>query len=53
MLLGSGVSLRSEAFSYDLSPWQDVRAVLEDRIGPDGMPSIDNLRLARPDGDGG
>lgn len=34
LLLGSGVSLRSEAFSYDLSHWQDVRAVLEGRIGP-------------------
>ncbi len=53
LLLGSGLSLRSEAFSYDLSPWQDVRAVLEGRIGPDGLPSIDNLRLARPEGDGG
>uniref|UniRef100_A0A9E7ZL26 DUF5666 domain-containing protein n=1 Tax=Bosea sp. NBC_00436 TaxID=2969620 RepID=A0A9E7ZL26_9HYPH len=53
LLLGSGLSLRSEAFSYDLSPWQDVRAVLDGRIGPDGIPSIDNLRFARPDGDGG
>lgn len=53
LLLGSGLSLRSEAFSYDLSPWQDVRAVLDGRIGPDGMPSIDNLRFARPEGDGG
>lgn len=52
LLLGSGLSLRSEAFSYALSPWQDVRAVLDGRIGPDGIPSIDNLRLARPDGDG-
>jgi len=53
LLLGSGLSLPSNAFGYALSPWQDVRAILDGRIGPDGIPSIDNLRLARPDGDGG
>jgi hypothetical protein len=52
LLLGSGLSLRSDAFGYDLSPWQDVRAVLDGWIGPDGTPSIDNLRLARTGGEG-
>lgn len=53
LLLGSGLALRSEAFGYGFSPWQDVRAVLDGRIGPDGTPSIDNLRLARTNGEGG
>lgn len=52
LLLGSGLSVRSDAFGYALSPWQDVRAVLDGRVGPDGVPSIDNLRLARTDGEG-
>lgn len=53
LLLGSGLSLHSKAFGYALSPWRDVRAVLDGRIGLDGVPSIENMRLARPDGDGG
>ncbi|MCR4522527.1 MULTISPECIES: hypothetical protein [Bosea] len=52
LLLGSGLAVRSEAFGYAFSPWQDVRAVLDGRIGPDGIPSIDNLRLARTNGEG-
>lgn len=51
LLLGSGLSLRSDVFGYAFSPWQDVRAVLDGRIGPDGMPSIENLRLARSGGE--
>lgn len=53
LLLGSGLAVRSEAFGYAFSPWQDVRAVLDGRIGPDGILSIDNLRLARTNGEGG
>lgn len=52
LLLGSGLSLRNDAFGYALSPWQDVRAVLDGRIGLDGAPSIDNIRLARTTGEG-
>ncbi len=52
LLLGSGLAVRSEAFGYAFSPWQDVRAVLDGRIGPDGIPSIDNLRLAMTNGEG-
>ena len=51
LLLGSGLSLRSDAFGYAFSPWQDVRAVLDGRIGPDGMPNVENLRLARSGGE--
>jgi hypothetical protein len=51
LLLGSGLSLRSDVFGYAFSPWQDVRAVLDGRIGPDGMPSVETLRLARTGGE--
>ncbi|BCB20227.1 hypothetical protein [Bosea sp. ANAM02] len=52
LLLGSGLAVRSEAFGYAVSPWRDVRAVLDGRIGPDGMPSIDNLRFALTNSEG-
>lgn len=52
LLLGSGLSVRSDAFGYALSPWQDVRAVLVGHIGPGGIPTIDDLQLARTDGEG-
>lgn len=50
--LGSGLSVRSDAFAYGLSPWEEFRAVLDGRFGLDGALSIDNIRLARTDGEG-
>ena len=51
LLLGSGLSLRSDAFD-GLPAWADVRAVLDGRLGPDGALRIDSIRLARGDGGG-
>ncbi|WP_186418801.1 DUF5666 domain-containing protein [Bosea sp. CS1GBMeth4] len=52
LLLGSGASVRSDAFANSLSPWEEFRAVLDGRFGLDGELRIDNLRLARTSGEG-
>ncbi len=52
VLLGSGLAVRGEAFSSDGSLLEEVRAVLDGRVGPDGELSIDAIRLARTDGEG-
>lgn len=53
LLLGSGLSVRNDAFAADLSPWADVRAVLDGRLGLDGELQVDDIRFARPGGEGG
>lgn len=52
LLLGSGLSVRSDAFASDLSGWGEVRAVLDGRFGLNGELSIDSIRLARTRGEG-
>lgn len=52
LLLGSGLSVRSDGFAYDLSSWGDVRAVLDGHFGLDGELSIDTIRLSRTNGEG-
>lgn len=50
--LGQGIEIRDESFASLLSPWQDVRAVLDGRVGLGGTLTIDDLRLARTGGEG-
>ena len=52
LLLGSGLSVRSDAFAYGLSPWEEFRAVLDGRFGFDGTLSIETIRFARTSGEG-
>lgn len=51
--LGSGLDVRDAAFGSTLAAGQEIRAIVDARIEPDGQLRLESIRFSRSGGDGG